>query len=47
MTAPLLAVTVALILSLPIFILGERLREREERRRSNRCPYLPERTNHE
>lgn len=39
MTASLLAVAVALALGLPIFALGERLRERRQRRlNSNHTP---------
>ena len=40
MTASLLAAAVALAAGLPIFALGERVREREERRLSN-PPHLP------
>lgn len=35
MSAALTATAVALAVGLPIFVLGERLREREERRLSN------------
>lgn len=42
MIASLTAVTAALAISLPIFALGERIREREERR-LNRPPNSPTR----
>lgn len=42
MIAPLTATAVALAIGLPIFALGERIREREERR-LNRPPNSPTR----
>ena len=39
MTASLTAVAAALAIVLPIFALGERIRERGERRHSNRPPH--------
>lgn len=38
MTASLLATAVALVVGLPIFALGERIRDRRERRLSSQYP---------